>query len=83
MDNTNEEFNIPEFPLPADECPLNELIGKRVTEMTDAELEAHVKELRSAVESPQSMRKLLANHASVRAKGEKKTAKPNLDLLGI
>jgi hypothetical protein len=76
------EFDIPDSPLPPDECPISELLGKRVTQMTDAELDAHVKSLRQATESPQSLRKMLLskNHAS---KPKKKSGpKVDMSLLG-
>ncbi len=75
------DFQIPEQPFPPSLCPISELVGKRVTEMTDAELDAHVQELRSAVESPQSLRKMVANSGGKTKKAAK--IKVDLSLLGL
>ena len=77
----DETFNIPDAPLPPDECPIAELLGKRVVEMNDEELAKYTAEMRTAIESPQTMRKLLANHASVGSK--KKSSAPKKVDLGI
>lgn len=79
-----DEFNIPEEPFMPDDCPIAELLGKRVSEMNDEELAKYTTEMRTVIESPQSMRKLLANHGSAGPKKrESKTIKPDLGLLGL
>jgi hypothetical protein len=80
---TDEEFNIPEAPLPPNECPIAELLGKRVVEMNDEELAKYTAEMRTAIESPQSMRKLLANHALVGTKKKTAAKKVDLGILGL
>jgi len=77
-----DEFNIPEEPFMPDDCPIVELLGKRVSEMTDEELAKYTTEMRTVIESPQSMRKLLSNHAASGTK-KKAVAKPDLGLLGL
>lgn len=55
------DTDIPTYPAPPDECPIMTLInGPRLSEMTDDQLEVHMRELRTATESPQTMRKLLS-----------------------
>jgi len=76
-------FNEPQLdlslpPLP-DSCPLSSLLGTRVSGMTDEALEVHVKLLRSARESPQVLRALLAG----KTKAVKAKVKVNLSLLGL
>jgi hypothetical protein len=77
-----DEFNIPEDPFMPDDCPIAELLGKRVSEMNDEELAKYTTEMRTVIESPQSMRKLLSNHAAAGPK-KKAAAKPDLGLLGL
>lgn len=80
--NLDIDFQIPDLPELPDSCPISELIGKRVTQMTDDELERHLMSLRSAVESPQALRKMVSKKgASGGAK--KKTAGVNLSILGL
>ena len=70
------------LPLLPDLCPISDLItvGKRITQMTDKELEEHVKKVRVACESPQVLRSLLAGKVK---KEKKPVQKPNLSLLGL
>lgn len=77
------DFGIPALPELPDSCPMSELIGKRVTQMTDAELEVHLMGLRSAVEAPQSLRRMLVSGKAKASKEKKPAAKVNLDLLGL
>lgn len=84
--STNESFDIPSLPLPPDEDPIAELIGKRVTEMSDAELDDYVKQMRQVTQAPQSMKALLKNQKSVKTKAEKKSkdsAQSLMNLLGL
>lgn len=52
------DSQIPQQPPLPDSCPISTLLSKRVVHMNDQELEAYVKELRSMVESPQTLKKL-------------------------
>jgi len=80
MRQDQEEFNIPEDPTGADDCPVNELLGKRVSQMNDDELQQYVSELRASVESPQTLRKLLVRKGARKEKGPKKV---NLSALNL
>lgn len=80
MNNTN--FNIPDTPVLPAECPISTLLEKRVINMTDAELDAYTKEMRTAVESPQSLRKLISG-GGAKSKAKKATVKPDLSILGL
>ena len=77
------EFGIPDEPFLPDDCPIAELLGKRVSEMNDEELAKYTTEMRTVIESPQSMRKLLANHGTVGKKTKAPVKKPDLGLLGL
>lgn len=76
-----ETFDIPELPVAPDLDPIAELLdGPRVTEMTDEELLAFTKEARIALESPQTLRKLLAAGTKIKKKSSAKSTKPAIDL---
>lgn len=75
--NGQPEDHLPTAP---DSCPIAELLGRRVTQMTDEELEVHVTKMRAARESPQIMRSLLAGKTKKVSAGKVKV-KPNLSLL--
>jgi hypothetical protein len=75
------DFNIPDSPESAESCPISELLGKRVTQMNDEELAQHIATLRTSVESPQSLRKMIAKRGS-KSSGAAKAPKVNLSLLG-
>lgn len=77
--NMTTDFNIPDIPLPPDSCPISELLGKRVTQMDDKELDKYVTDLRSVSESPQSLRKSLIRKGSSSVKSKPKV---DLSLLG-
>ena len=64
-------------PLLPEDCPISSLLGKRVSQMNDAELEVFTNQMRTARESPQVLRSLLA--AGSRKKKESAPKKP-LDL---
>jgi hypothetical protein len=74
------DFNISELPEPPDSCPISELIGKRMSEMDDAELEKHLSKLRTATESPQNLRKNLLRKGAPMKAGSKRV---DLSILGI
>lgn len=85
--NTNNEqvpasvdFNIPELPEPPDSCPISELIGQRMSEMSDDELDKHLSRLRTASESPQNLRKNLLRKGAPQKANSKKV---DLSILGI
>jgi hypothetical protein len=65
------DFDINDLPpLPQDD-PIAELLGTRVVDMNDEELDKFVKEMRTVVEAPQSFRALLKNHGMVESKPKK------------
>lgn len=68
-------------PLMPDEDPCASLIGQRVSEMTDEQLEEFTKKVRAARESPQIMRALLA--AGSRTKKTSVAKKPDLSIFGL
>lgn len=68
-------------PVLPDFCPISALLGKRLSQYSDEELEAHTIEVRAARESPQILRSLLAAGAVKKKKAEAK--KPNLSILGL
>lgn len=68
----------PEWPSSPDTCPISELLGKRVTQMTDAELEERVTKLRTAREQPQVLRSLLSGKPR---KPKSPAKKPDLSIL--
>lgn len=76
--------DIPKTPAEPDECPITTLIGPRVTQMTDAELDEYARNMRTVVDSPQELRKRVS-FANV--KGPRKTqTKQSVDiakLLGL
>lgn len=77
---TNNPTDIPENPESPDSCPISELIGKRMSEMSDEELEKHLAKLRTAAESPQTLRKnLLRKGAPMKANSKR----VDLSILGI
>lgn len=76
------DFDIPDQPVLPAECPISTLLGKRVVDMNDEELDAYTKEMRTAVESPQSLRKLISGGAT-KSKTKKAAAKPDLSILGL
>lgn len=77
------DFQIPTSPVLPVDCPISTLLGKRVVDMTDEELEQYTKEMRTAVESPQSLRKLISGGATKSKKKTSTPAKIDLSLLGI
>lgn len=74
-----KDLSLP--PLP-DSCPISSLLGNRLTTMTDEELDAHLKKVRAARESPQILRALLTA-GTRKEKSVKKEKKPDLNLLGL
>jgi hypothetical protein len=70
----DDNFDITQLPAMPSEDPIAELLGTRIVEMTDEELDKYVKGVRTAIEAPQSFRALLKSHGSVELKA-KKTAK--------
>lgn len=77
--NPQVDFQIPDLPVPPDECPISELLDKRVVHMTDDELAKYVRDMRQASESPQSLRRLLTRKG---AKPKKSGPKVDMSLLG-
>ncbi len=78
----SENFDIPTLPVLPDEDPIAELLGTRVSEMSDEELDAYTKQMRTVIEAPQSLKALLRNHGSVETKAKKarqSTAKKLVD----
>lgn len=71
MTRPEQDFDIPQMPVPPDEDPIAELLGVRVSEMNDEQLDQYVKEMRTVIEAPQSFRALLKNHGSVQTKAKK------------
>lgn len=65
-------------PLP-DEDPISSLLGTRVSQMTDEQLEEHTKRIRAAREQPQILRSLLAG----KVKKTPVSKKIDLSLLGL
>ncbi len=74
MNNPEQDFDIPQMPAAPNEDPIAELLGVRVSEMNDEQLDQYVKEMRTVIEAPQSFRALLKKHGSVETKA-KKTSK--------
>lgn len=72
----------PSWPTSPDSCPISSLLGARITEMTDEELDLHVAKMRSARESPQVMRSLLAGKPK-KEKSVKTAKKIDLSALGL
>jgi hypothetical protein len=69
-------------PLMPDEDPCASIIGKRISQMNDEEVEEHVKKVRAARESPQILRALLAAKKP-RAKSSAPAKKPDLSVFGL
>ena len=77
--STEPDFNIPELPVLPKDDPIAELLdGPRLTEMSDDELLQYTKDMRVALESPQTLRKLLAAGTKIK-KASSKKAKPSID----
>lgn len=77
------EEEIGKLPPTPDECPITTLIGTRVTQMSDAELEEYTRNMRAVVDSPQELRKRVSFSKTGTAK---KVAQPKVDiakLLGL
>jgi hypothetical protein len=73
------DFNIPDVPVLPKDDPIAELLeGPRIVEMTDDELLQYTKDMRVALESPQTLRKLLAAGTKIK-KASSKKAKPTID----
>lgn len=69
------ESQIPQQPPLPDSCPISTLLSKRVVHMTDAELEAYVKDLRAMAESPQTLKKLASQGTTKLCTNTKKPRK--------
>ena len=81
----NQDSDIPHHPLPPDECPITTLIGTRVTEMTDAELEIYTRDMRAVIDSPQELRKRMT-FANIGGPKKERANKAKVDitkLLGL
>ena len=61
-------------PQDVNDCQINELIGTRVANMTDAELEAFIVKTRAAIETPATLKKLCTLN------GDKPKTKPKAKL---
>lgn len=79
----NDLNQIPVLPAPPSECPISTLLEKRVVDMSDEELAQYTKEMRTAVESPQSLRKLISGGATKTKKKTSSSLKIDLGLLGV
>lgn len=60
--------------ISADSCPISDLLGKRVVDMSEQELLEHVNSLRRAREQPQVLRTLLKGKEKAPAKPRKSKA---------
>lgn len=72
------DSDIPELPQSPDYCPISELLGKRVSQMNDPELDLFVRETRTVIESPQALRKAVSKRT--RTTTEKKDPPAKLDI---
>ena len=68
---TNPDFDIPQLPVPPEEDPISELLGTRVVDMTDEELDAYTKDMRTAIQSPQTLKALMRNGGDGTTKAKK------------
>lgn len=74
---------ISKLPASPDDCPITTLIGPRLTQMTDAELEEFTRNMRTVVDSPQELRKRMTFN---KIGSPRKAATPKVDiskLLGL
>lgn len=80
--DNNVDQSLP--PLP-DSCPISGLLGTRLSQMSDAELEAVTLKVRAARESGQILRSLLSakKSGSSKSKTKKEPKKPDLSMLDL
>jgi hypothetical protein len=66
-ETSTTDLTLPSSPESPDFCPISSLLGKRIVEMDNQELEEFVKELRVLSESPQTLRTKLSSGGKKRA----------------
>jgi len=77
--------SLPSLPT---SCPISSLfkpeqMGKRLSEMSEAELEERIKSLRQVRESPHALKTVLLKGVPAKEAKPKKSKVPDLSLLGI
>ena len=80
--NSNDPNYIPELPPPPHECPISSIIGRRLVDMNDEELNQSVSNTRVLSETPATLRTLLKGKVK-QPRQKKMPAKIDLSLLGI
>lgn len=74
------DFEIPEGIESVDSCPISELIGQRMSEMSDEQLDRHLKALRVSSESPQTLKKNLLRKGAPLKPNSKRV---DISILGV